>query len=71
MSTEASRECTRRKCVKELTFKIMPPDILDVGVCIDDAFPTDYEKSLLPGVIVLLSDKINRTANILHYGSSK
>lgn len=69
--TKTSKECTRRKRVKRLTFKNILRNNLEVVVFIDAAFATNYDKSSQLRVFVLMRDKVEGRANILPYASSK
>ena len=54
-----------------LKFVHIPPQDIEVAVCVDAAFATNYDESSQLGCLVMLRNSKNGDANIVHYSSSK
>lgn len=54
-----------------MKFVHIPSEDVEVAVCIDASFATNYDKSSQLGYIVMLRNSRNGDANIVHYSSVK
>jgi len=54
-----------------LKYRYIPPELMEVVVCIDGAFATNHDKTSQLGFIVMLRNKEDGTVNVIHYASYK